>query len=220
MSVLDPLAFPTETPARVARAELLSHVLRRGRVVTDDAFDEIYPSVIRRASSVHWTPLRVAARVIELLDLEEGERLLDVGAGAGKFCIVAAAMSRARVCGVERRPELVEVAREAARRMKVEVELLEGSFDPTLAQDFNALYFFNPFALPVPLSDAPIYSAERYEGHAAKDVELAEEFFGHARRGTRIATFCGFGGAVPVGYERRAHERWDGGWLELWHKTA
>lgn len=216
----EPLVFPNETAARKARAELVTQALRRGRVVTDDAFDEVYPIAIRQASAVQWTPVRVAARVVELLELGEGERLLDVGAGVGKFCMVASARSGAEVHGVERRPELVAIAREAARRMGIAVQIAEMSFAPDMATSFDAAYFFNPFALPLVLPGEPAYAADRYDGHAAADVTAAEDFFARARPGMRIATFCGFGGAVPPGYERRAREPWDGGWLELWRKEG
>ncbi len=110
----DALAFPSFTRARQVRAELVAAILRRGRSVPDETFDEIYPEAIRRVSPAHWTPIRVAARVVELLALPPSAHVLDVGAGAGKFCIAVAAMSGARVRGVEREPELVAVAREAA----------------------------------------------------------------------------------------------------------
>ncbi|MFO0742468.1 MAG: methyltransferase domain-containing protein [Labilithrix sp.] len=214
------LEFPPATAARTARAEVLAHVLRRGRTVSDDAFDEIYPPAITAASAVHWTPVRVAARVVELLAMRENERLIDVGSGAGKFCIVAAAMSRARVQGIEHRPELVAVAREAARRMKIDVEFVESTFHPSHVESCDAAYFFNPFALPILLPGIPVYAADRYAGVAAEDVARAEEFFASARRGMRIVTYCGFGGVVPAGYERHTREPWAGGWLELFEKVS
>jgi SAM-dependent methyltransferase len=214
------LEFPFPTPARVAQAEMVARALRRGEAVTDHDFDEIYPAPIREASAVHWTPVRVAARIVELLALRDGERLLDVGAGAGKFCIVAAAITGARVHGIERRPELVVVAQEAARRMSVDLEIAEASLEPDLAPSFDAAYFFNPFVLPLLLPGISIYAADRYAGRAAVDVAAAEAFFSRARPNMRIATFCGFGGVVPPSYERRVHEPWDGGLLELWCKVV
>ena len=134
----DPLAFAPFTRARRVRAELVAGILRSGRVVPDETFDEIYPDAVRHASPIHWTPMRVCARVVDLLRLSSGDRLLDVGAGAGKFCIVAAAMSRARVRGIERYPELTAVAREASRRLKIEVEIESGSFDGEDAANIDA----------------------------------------------------------------------------------
>lgn len=202
----DPLAFEPFTRARRVRAELVAGILRSGRVVPDDTFDEIYPDAIRHASPVHWTPIRLCARIVELLRLSPADRLLDVGAGAGKFCIVAAAMSRARVRGIERHPQLAAVAREAARRLKIEVEIASGTFDGEDAANVDAAYFFNPFAETILLPGVRDAAADQFAGRAANDVAAAETFLGTARVGTRIVTFCGFGGTIPADYERLAQE--------------
>lgn len=215
----DPLALPVETPARRARAELVTHLLRRGRLVSDEAFDEIYPTPIRQASPIHWTPMRVAARVVELLALRPGERLLDVGAGVGKFCIVAGGMSEALVCGVERRPELAAIARETAKRLGIDVEILQTDFSPEMATSFDAAYFFNPFAAPLLLPASVAYGGAPVNGDGDEDVTAAEAFFERASPGMRIATYCGFGGTVPAGWTREAREYIEGGWVELWHKA-
>jgi precorrin-6B methylase 2 len=193
-------------------------ILRNGRLVPDDAFDEVYPEVVRRVSSAHWTPVRVCARVIALLGLPPGASLLDVGAGVGKFCIVAAAMSRLRVRGIERHPELAEVGREAARRLGIEVDIVEGAFEGKDAETIDAAYFFNPVA-ETDLLPGVVHAVSSPERVAA-DVAAAEKFLVAARAGVRIVTFCGFGGTVPPDYDRLAHEAWEGGVLEVWEKRS
>jgi SAM-dependent methyltransferase len=216
-----PFAFPPFSRARRVRAELVASILRGGRIVPDDTFDEIYPDAVRSVSPAHWTPVRVCARIVELLRLSPGARLLDVGAGAGKFCIVAAAMSRARVRGVEREPELAETAREAARRFGIDVSIDDRTFEVKDAQTVDAAYFFNPFTetmlLPGVAQEVP---SDRFAGRAAEDVAVAEDFLRAARPGTRVVTYCGFGGLVPSDYVRLRREPWDGGALEVWLKRA
>lgn len=216
----DPLAFPPPTAARLVRAEMAAHVLRRGRSVADETFDDVYPAPVRAASFMHWTPVRVAARVLELLALRKGERLLDVGAGVGKFCIVAAAMTPAHVRGIERRSELAAVAREAAKRMKVDVEITEGNFTEADADSCDAAYMFNPFVESLRLPGVPMPLRGDDFRSIAEDVSRAELFFARARTGMRIATFCGFGGEVPSTYVRRVREAWEGSWLEVWEKRG
>lgn len=200
------------------RGALVAALLRGGRLVSDDTFDEIYPEPIRRASSAHWTPLRVCKRVVELLGVQPGERLLDVGSGPGKFCIAAAAMSGARVRGVERQPRLVEVAREAARRLEVQVDFREGTFIDEDPKVYDAAYFFNPFTETILLPGMQEFAADRNAGRSGADVTAAEIFLGSAPPGFRVATFCGFGGRVPPEYERVTQETWEGGVLESWLK--
>ncbi len=215
----DPLAFPTFTRARRVRAELVAGILRRGRTVPDETFDEIYPEAVRRASPAHWTPARVCARVVEILARERGARLLDVGAGAGKFAIIAAAMSGASVRGVEREPSLANVAREAARRLGVEIDIADGSFETEDPRSFDAAYLFNPFMetllLPGLARELP---DDRFGARIAADVAAAETFLAFARPGARVVTFFGFGGTMPATYESSLRERWDGGLLEVWQK--
>jgi SAM-dependent methyltransferase len=216
---IDPLAFAPFTRARRMRAELVAGILRAGRAVPDETFDELYPDAVRRVSSFHWTPVRVCFRVAELLRLGRGERILDIGAGAGKFSIVAAVTSGACVRGVEREPLLADVAREAARRFGVDVEIVDGTFENEDPASFDAVYLFNPFVemllLPGLARDVP---PDRFGARVAADVAAAERFLASMRAGSRLVTYCGFGGKVPPTFERRSGEPWDGGILELWEK--
>jgi protein-L-isoaspartate(D-aspartate) O-methyltransferase len=68
----------------------------------------------------------VVARMAELLDVQPGARVLDVGTGSGYHAAVLAALG-ARVWSVERYPELSETAARALAAAAVEgVELLVG----------------------------------------------------------------------------------------------
>lgn len=210
------LDFPPFTTERREQAALVARLLRGGQAVRDGTFDAIYPRAVGRASVIHWTPVRIGARVVELLGLRPGERLLDIGAGAGKLCIVAAAMSGATVRGIERHPGLVTVACEAARRFGVDVDFGVGSFESEDPTDYQALYLFNPFNDTV---DVPGLDHERFRGRAAFDIRAAERFLQNARAGARLVTLCGFGGTVPDDWVLVYEQAWVGGVLALWEKT-
>src|SRR5262245_2791350 len=91
-------------------------VMKR-RLGSDGSFDSVYDEEIRALSEEHWTPVAVAARAARILTFAGATRILDVGSGVGKFCIVGALCTAARFVGVERRHRLVSIARRAAAEM-------------------------------------------------------------------------------------------------------
>lgn len=205
---------------------LLEHVgrirdtLRGGTLVDDRVFDDVYPLHIRGASSVHWTPVEVGVRAAKLLAIEPRARLLDIGSGVGKFCIVAAAVTDARVRGIEHRPHLVEIAERAAARVGVDVTFTARTFGPQDAEGVDGIYLFNPFAENVcALSDSIDVTVEHSAARFKRDVAAAEDLFRDARVGTRVVTYCGFGGRLPAGYTLSTRERC-AGTIELWVKTG
>ena len=69
----------------------------------DSRFDLVYPREIRELSDRHWTPVEVARKAAVFLVREPGTRVLDIGCGPGKFCIVGALATDGRFTGVEQR---------------------------------------------------------------------------------------------------------------------
>lgn len=92
----------------------------------DEEFDRIYPARIRDLSSIHWTPVAVAAEMARMLVTRPGLRVLDVGCGPAKFCLVAATQTDGRFTGVELREDLASAARSAVSRLLLSnVEILQ-----------------------------------------------------------------------------------------------
>lgn len=214
-------AMSSERAARLERIGAIARTLRAGTLVADRTFDEVYPLGLRRASSVHWTPVEVGVRAANLLAARPGDALLDIGAGIGKFCIVAAAVAPgARVRGVEHRERFVEIAREAARAVGVDVEMVHGTLDAVDPSTVDGVYMFNPFAENLsPVDDHLDETVELSEPRYRRDVAAAERFLAAARVGTRVVTYCGWGGRMPATYTLALRERC-AGTLELWRKTA
>lgn len=209
--------FASEAPTDFAAA---TRALRRGEMVVDRVFDEVFPSSVRPVSSLHWTPVAVAMRVAMFLAARPTPTILDVGAGVGKFCLVAAAtLPRAHVIGVEQRSHFVTIARDAASKMGVDAEFTHGTIDDIDAASVDGIYLFNPFAENVArVEDHIDETVELSREKFLRDLESTERFLHRARVGTRVVTYWGWGGDMPPEYRLTRRETRAGA-LELWVKS-
>ena len=122
----------------------LFELLRTGAHVWNAQFDQFLPTCWRRLSIMHWTPVHVARRAAELLVTGAETRVLDVGSGPGKFCVIGALATLGQFTGVEQRPHMVDFSRSFARKYKIpRVHFLRAN-----AMDLNwRLYSAKPEAL-------------------------------------------------------------------------
>jgi SAM-dependent methyltransferase len=184
----------------------------------DNCFDLIYPPEIRELSERHWTPVKVARRAAEFLVREPGARVLDIGCGPGKFCIVGALTTSGRFTGVEQRKGLYDLARAAIEQANIpNAEIIHGNVAEINFPNFEAFYLFNPFEenLKTMLKiDASVsLSSDLYE----KYTEYVARQLAIAPLGTRLVTYCGSSEEVPLGYEC-LESSLDYG-LKFWEKT-
>lgn len=194
--------------------------LRDGRRVWDRKFDQLYPKDLRATSSIFWTPVAVARRAAAFLAPRNGSRVLDVGCGGGKFCLVGALTTLGRFVGVEHDAALVSCASKIARCRGIErVRFVNGSAFDLDWRRFDSFYFYNPFfenRFDETMNDraALVRLKRRYE----RNVTRTEKLLRDARAGTRVATYFGFGGKMPPGYEIFGRFPYGGDVLELWEK--
>jgi SAM-dependent methyltransferase len=198
-------------------AKIISENLSMKETVKDRVFSTLLTSASRRDSKRHWTSLAVAKRAAELLTGAKQCRVLDVGSGVGKFCIVGSLTTPAHFVGIERREALVREARELSAALgATRTEFVCGDISTVDWRSFDAFYLFNPFLENIDQSariDLSFdYSQEKY----AYFVEATRTKLQRAKRGTRVVTYHGFGGAFPSGYQRELREPWEEDYLELW----
>jgi SAM-dependent methyltransferase len=191
-------------------------------LLEDVAFDRIYPPAIRALSRRHWTPVSIGCRVAELFRKAGARRVLDVGAGVGKFALVAATAEPALdFVGVERRARLVRIARIAAFQLGIGNALfLEGDATTARWHDFDGLYFFNPlaenlFGRPDRIDNDVELSSSRF----VREVLRVEEALRVAPTGTVVVTYHGTSTRVPTSYEVAHAERAGSDWLRVWTKA-
>jgi tRNA A58 N-methylase Trm61 len=112
----------------------------------DKKFNRLYPPHIASLSRPHWTPVAVARAATPFL-AESGKKVLDVGSGVGKFCLVAGALRKnTSFYGVEQRLNLVHFAKDAQEKLKLDnVHFTHGNVTETDFSNYDHFYFYNAF---------------------------------------------------------------------------
>jgi len=176
----------------------------------DETFDHWLPRYVRERSHHFWTPVAVAARVAIAFAGQGAKKILDVGCGPGKFCIVAGGCQPdLEFRGIEQRPRLVRLGLRLARQFDLlNVRLSTGDATLTSWEPYDGLYFFNPFAentydLNDRFDDEMRLSTMRF----GAELLRTESQLARARVGTVVVTYHGLGGAIPSSYDLVADER-------------
>lgn len=204
------------------------HRLRSGVELDDAEFDRVYPSILRILSDLHWTPVSVAKKASKLLVQKPRSRILDVGSGCGKFCLIGALTTDGEFFGIEQRDYFAKFSKMLAHRHGVsDVSYIHGDLIDLNWDPFDAFYFYNPFYENV----APFYesisrgiqidplvrpSEERYKNY----IDAVRNKLKTVKIGTRVVTYHGFGGKFPPGFNRVHRDSCETDDLELWVKET
>jgi 2-polyprenyl-3-methyl-5-hydroxy-6-metoxy-1,4-benzoquinol methylase len=191
------------------------------RLASDEIFDSVYEKPMRVLSKRHWTPVAVAARAAELLTQAGATRILDVGSGVGKFCLVGAMGTDAEFVGIDRRENLVDVARETAAGLRVtRATFVHANVTDVSFEGFDGVFLFNPFFEHVRQGLRPIDgTAERSRNTYRVLVAATLAKLRTLASPGVVVTFAGFGGRVPPdAFEFLGEEAAGNDWLEMWVK--
>jgi len=174
--------------------------LAGGRLPGDARFDRLFGERLLALSPLHFTPVAVAARAARWLTEAGATEVADLGAGAGKFCLVGAAVTPATFTGLEARRELVRVARDAARRLGLSTaRFVEADVLTAPLGRYQAFYVCNPFAEGQAEPDEWLDPALPAPDQAAAAAALAARLAA-LPPGTRVAVHCGLGAPMPAGF--------------------
>jgi SAM-dependent methyltransferase len=197
-------------------------VIKRLRLnidVPDDDFDELLPAKYETISKKHWTSVRAAKLASDFLVEKFGTRVLDIGSGVGKFCLVGALTTNGFFTGVEQRKELVTVARRLSTDYLVgNVRFIHDNITSIRFADFDSFYFYNSF-----------YENIEWENRIDDAVNLDIKLYHHYSTyvagqlasmppGSRLVTNCGSSCIVPKSY--RLVDSTYHGKLDFWEKIA
>lgn len=193
----------------------------RSRTLSDDRFDALYPTSVRALSERFWTPLKVAAAAADMFVGHGARRVLDVGAGPGKFCVAAAAAApQLDLTGIEHRSALVAMARMLAKSFALSNVRFRHE-DVTTADwtRYDGFYFFNPFGENLFAAGSSIdATVDLSVARFVEETYRAERMLLAARLGTIVVTFHGFGGRMPACFTPVPKRRGQGGYLRAWRK--
>ncbi len=197
----------------------LTESLRSGRPVSDHRFDKLYPPEVRVHSKVHFTPVKVALRVRDWIGLDPGLRVLDVGSGCGKFCLVMAASGGGRVTGIEQRPFLHEAAVGAAEKLGVTVRFLCGRMEELDWREFNVFYFFNPFYERIAYRRGIDDRTPPHAGIFFDHLRVVKDKLDGVKSGARVFTYHGMGGRLRSDWNLIRSEPIGTDELQMWVKA-
>jgi SAM-dependent methyltransferase len=193
--------------------------LRKGEYVSNSQFDTILPQRVRQFSGKHWTPVSVAIRAAELLVTSSRTRILDVGSGPGKFCLIGALTTEGSFVGVEQRKFLVEMSQRAAKALSIpRVSFIHDDMADIEWKNYDGFYLYNPFYENIKIwaeTDQVIVDGDMAFAYY---VKVVEEKLIRLKPGSRVVTYHGFGGTFPRDFRRVVQEPCGGDFLELWIK--
>lgn len=201
----------------------VSAALRSGREVSDSIFDLCLPVDLQPASARHWTPIDVARRASEWIEQMRMRTVVDIGAGAGKFCITAALLSSARFLGIEHRPRLVSASRALAESFRVDghVTFEWGVIGRRPIPRADAYYLYNPFGENLsPHANQIDQDVQLNRARYEYDVEWVRQFFHGVPLGTYVITYNGYGALLPSSFIDIRVDREHGRALRLSKKVS
>ena len=193
--------------------------LKQNKSIDDNEFNELYPIRIKKLAPRHWTPVKIARKAADFLVDKPDKKVLDIGSGAGKFCLVGAALTNGIFYGVEQRKSLIKLSRKIAKKYKIDnAEFIHSNIMEISFLDYDAFYFFNSFQENIDLT-------ARIDKSIAPSKELYHLYTGYLKDqldktpiGTKLVTYWSNCSEVPKSFSLEAISH--SGVLIFWRKTA
>ena len=186
---------------------MISQRLNTGIEVSDRDFDSFYARPMRAVSTFHFTPVEVAKTAAQFLVKKRGAKVLDVGSGAGKFCMVGAASTDGFFTGVEQREslhllsELLSKHHQFPNTTFIHANIMDIDFTA-----FDAIYFYNAFY-------ENTFQADPIDNMVKLDKTLYTIYAQYMKEqldkmpvGTRLATYFSYLHEIPDSYQIQSME--------------
>lgn len=176
--------------------------LKNGLSVSDSAFDRMYSKRIQVASEFYFTPVEVAIQASLFLSEHLNPHILDIGSGAGKFCLIGAAVSQGHYTGVEHDSTLHVSALKLAKKLTAKnVTFIHSNISSILFKDYTAFFLFNPFLELLQQANAGNDDRALLKAKYKYYTQFVFEQLRDMPAGTRLATYFAHPGTVPPNYD-------------------
>lgn len=178
-------------------------MIKPATYLTDNLLNRLYPPSIRVLAGEHWTPAYIAQQAARFLTGAGDALILDIGSGAGKFCLAAASQAPASwFVGVEQRAALVAHAEAARNQIELaNVSFIHANFTQLDLAKFDHFYFYNSFYENLPgankMDEEIAYSPELYRYYCQYLLTQLKQ----RPAGTRLVTLCSSEDEIPPEYQ-------------------
>lgn len=170
---------------------------------SDDELHRLYPAAIRSLARMHWTPLYIIQKVASWLAPNDKVKILDIGSGAGKFCLAGAFYNPCvSFYGVEQRKNLIDISESVGKKLRLQnVHFIHRNFTQIDLCEYDHFYFYNAFFENLDgaekIDNDIAYSNELYNYYSIYLYNQLEKM----PVGTRVATYCSWGDEIPPCYK-------------------
>lgn len=175
----------------------------RNWFASDLNFNSHYPDDVKEAADKHWTRIEVAKKAAAFLATSAEAKVLDIGSGAGKFCLIAAhEHPLTHFYGVEQRQNLVDISKDLAKELQLRnVFFLCDNICNIDFKKYDHFYFYNSFYENVPGTQKIDYTIKYSEDLYNFYNRYLYKQLAKKQPGTRLVTYHSFGSEIPAGYE-------------------
>jgi SAM-dependent methyltransferase len=197
---------------------MIFELLKLNIDISDDDFNSIYPDKIKQIARKHWTSVSVAKQSSEFLAERPGTRVLDIGSGAGKFCMIGAVNTRGHFTGIEQRLELVKLSNRLSSDYDIHnIKFVHANITAVRFSEYDSFYFFNSFYENLDVVNK-IDNTVRFGIHLYHlySMYLFEQL-ARLPLGTRVATYHSPTNIIPSSY--RLQDTSCNGFLQFWEKV-
>ena len=197
--------------------EMIFKYIEKGISMKDDDFDGIYPEEVRPMAFTHFTPIEIAIRAAKFLVQKSGTKVLDIGSGAGKFCMIGSVCTNGHFTGVEQRDNLHLLAEQILKKYQLKnINFINSNINQIEFSNYEAFYFFNPFY-------ENIIQFEKIDDAIDVKNDLYDEYSNYVKNqldlmplGTRLVTFFSAYDEVPISYQLISKD--DRQKISMWEK--